>query len=46
MIAATYGNVIMDDIAIVDTSELISFFALTTDFNCVLIIDDKVSLRG
>ena len=46
MIAATYGNVIMDDIAIVDTSELIFFLALATDLNCVLIIDDKVCLRG
>ena len=46
MITATYSDVIMDDIAIVDTSELISFLALATDFNCVLIIDDKVSLRG
>ena len=46
MITATYGDVIMDDIAIVDTSELIFFLALTTGFNCVLIIDDKVSLRG
>ena len=45
MIAATYGDVIMDDIASVDTSELGFFFSLTPDFKCVLIIDDKVSLK-
>ena len=45
MIAATYGNVIMDDIAIVDTFELIFFLALATDLKCILIINDKISLR-
>ena len=45
MIAATYSDVIMDDIAIVDTSELIFFLALATDFKGVLIINDEISLR-